>query len=225
MENDYLQEEITYEFFSYPETKEFFAKVDYYLKNNVHIQRQTKPTGIFQYLRKAYPSLKRYYNDWFELPLTYDGQGDFQYFFIDFEKDIHGKYIRGNIPPANRRYLKDAYLLIAFLMLNIYDLDGLAEDRHTLSGFLRIIREQYENYQTNLVRLLAKNDSEFVTDVDYNTITGIVRAALDEFDALGWISFDSDTDEFELLPSSHRLFLLYDKQIRNIEEIIRNYHG
>lgn len=169
--------------------------------------------------------MKDYYRDLFEFTLTYDGQGDYQYFFIDFEQDNNGKYRRGNIPLTNRRYLKDAYLIVGFLMLNIYDLDGQVEDRHTLEGFLRIIREQYENYQVNLVRLFAKNDSEFVTDADYNTITGIVKSALEEFNTLGWISFDTENGEFELLPSSRRLFLLYEKEIRNIEEIIRNSHG
>lgn len=225
MENYYLQEEVNYAFFSFPETKEYFAKVDYYLKNNVHIQKQTRPTGIFQYVRKAYPSLKDYYRDLFEFTLTCDGQGDFEYFFVDFEQDENGKYRRGNIPLLNRRYLKDAYLIIGFLMLNIYDLDGQVEERHTLDGFLRIIREQYENYHVNLVRLLTKNDSEFVTDADYNTITAIVRSALEEFYTLGWIYFDSENGEFGLLPSSRRLFLLYEKEIRNIEEIIWKNHG
>ena len=120
MENNDIQKKLKYEFLEHPEAKEFFAPLDYALKNGVYIQQQSKPKGIFDFVRfDNYPSLRQYYADFFDLYLSTEGQDSQQYFFIDFRKDENGRFSRGNIPEINRKRLKDAHCRV-FIGKNLH---------------------------------------------------------------------------------------------------------
>ncbi len=212
---------IKYEFLTYPDTKEYFGLLDYALKNGTHIQRQSRPKGVFHYLRKAYPGLVEYYKDFFDLTLTVAGQGEEQFYFIEFEKDPNGRYFRGNVPLNNRCYLKDAYLIVGLLLVQFYGLELTTEYKYSVEGFIRLIHEEYEEYQPQLLRLFAKNDNEYVTDADQNAVANVIRKAMEEFDQLGWEELNRETQEFEILPSCKRLLLLYEDVIVRIDELIK----
>jgi len=221
MEDSYLQTEVKYDFLTDPETKEYFGSLDYALKNGTHIQRQSRPKGVFQYLKKVYPGLAEYYKDFFDLTLTVAGQGEEQFYFIEFEKDPNGRYFRGTIPLNNRCYLKDASLIVGLLLVQFYGLELTTEYKYSVEGFIRLINEEYEEYQPQLLRLFARNDNEFVTEADQNAVSAVIRKAIEEFDQLGWVELDRDTQEFEIMPSCKRLLLLYADVIARIDELIK----
>lgn len=221
MEDSYLQTEVKYDFLTYPDTKEYFGELDYALRNGTHIQQQSRPKGVFSYLKKAYPGLVDYYKDLFDLTLSTAGQGEEQFYFIEFEKDPNGQYFRGAIPLNNRCYLKDAYLVVGLLLAHFYGLELTTEYKYSVEGFVRLINEEYEEYQPQLLRLFARNDNEFVTDADQNAVLNVVRKAIEEFDQLGWVELNRDTQEFEILPSCKRLLLLYQDWIDRVDELIK----
>lgn len=225
MENNDIQKKVKYDFLEHPDAKEFFAPLDYAFKNGVYIQQQSKPKGIFGFIRYNYPSLRLYYADFFELYLSEEGQDTGQYFFIDFRKDENGRISRGNIPELNRKRLKDAHLIVGFLLVRICIIDPTTEYLQSIDSFVKHIFEDYDEYKGNLLRLFAKNNDDISIDADERAINQVIRNALSDFNDIGWISLDKDTQMFEIMPSCKRLFTLYEEIIMNIDEIIKGNHG
>lgn len=221
MENNDLQKNVTYKFLEDPNAKELFAAVDYALKNGVYIQYQSKPKGIFNFVRYNFPSLKQYYIDFFDLYLSTEGQEKEQYYFIDFRKDENGRISRGEIPEVNRRRLKDAHLIIGFIIVRICIIDPTSDYQQTVDNFVKRIFDDYEEYKVNLLRLFAKNNDDVLIDADEKTIKQIVVSALSEFNDIGWVSFDKESLIFEVLPSFKRLLSIYEEVIMHIDEIIK----
>ncbi|MDR0681603.1 MAG: hypothetical protein LBG15_07140 [Dysgonamonadaceae bacterium] len=225
MENNDIQTELTYEFLEHPDAKEFFAALDYALKNGVYIQHQSKPKGIFSFTRYNYTSLRQYYIDFFDLYLSTEGQDSEQYFFIDFRKDENGRVSRGNIPEINRKRLKDAHLIVGFLLVRICIIDPTSEYQQSIEAFVKRIFEDYDEYKMNLLRLFAKNNEDISIDADEKIIQQIIKNALSDFNDIGWVRLDKDSQIFEVMPSCKRLFTLYEEIIMNIDYIIKDNHG
>lgn len=225
MEDNDIQKKVKYEFLEHPDAKEFFAPLDYALKNGVHIQRQSKPKGMFGFTRYNYLSLRQFYTDFFELYLSDEGQDNEQYFFIDFRKDENGRISRGNIPEFNRRRLKDAHLIVGFLLVRICIIDPTSEYQQSIDAFVKRIFEDYDEYKGNLLRLFAKNNEDISIDADEKAIQQVIRNALSEFNDIGWVTLDKETQMFEVMPSCKRLLTLYEEIIMNIDEIIKENHG
>jgi hypothetical protein len=205
----------------HPDAKELFAPLDYALKNGVYIQQQTKPKGIFGFVRYNYPSLRDYYIDFFDIYLSSEGQDSEQYYFIDFRKDENGRFSRGNIPEINRKRMKDAHLIVGFLLVRIYIIDPTSEHRQTIEAFTKQVLENYDEYKSNLLKLFAKNNEDVSIDADEKAIQQVIRTALCEFDDIGWVNLDRETQLFEVMPSCKRLLSLYEEIIMNIDEIIK----
>ncbi len=221
MENSNLQENVTLNFLVHPDAKEVFAQIDYALKNGKHIQMHYKQQAMFQFIDYNYQSLKMYYEDFFELYLSYEGQGIEKYYFIDFRRDNNGNFNRGQIPDKNRYYLDDGCIIIGFLLIRMYVIELNTELKYSLTGFKRQIIQEYEEYKPNLLRLFAGTNGMDETDYDLKSIESIIDRALREFDKLAWIDFDKDGDSFEILPSCKRLLSIYEEQIRNIDSLIK----
>ncbi|MDD4971586.1 MAG: hypothetical protein PHT07_19325 [Paludibacter sp.] len=225
MENNDIQKNLIYNFLEQPDATDFFAPLDYALKNGVFIQRQSSPKGVFDFVRYNYPSLSKYYADFFDLYLSNEGQDNEQYFFIDFRRDENGRISRGKIPELNRKRLKDAHLIVGFLLLRICIIDPTSEYQQSIDTFVKRIFEDYEEYKVNLLRLFAKNNEDISIDADEKAIQQIIRSALSDFNDIGWVSLDKDSQIFEVMPSCKRLFTLYEEIIMNIDEIIKSNHG
>jgi hypothetical protein len=225
MEDNDIQKKMKYEFLEHPDAKEFFAPLDYALRNGMYIQRQSKPKGVFDFIRYNYPSLRQYYTDFFELYLSDEGQDSEQYFFIDFRRDENGRISRGNIPELNRRRLKDAHLIVGFLLIRICIIDPTSEFQQSIDAFVKRIFEDYDEYKGNLLRLFAKNNEDILIDADEKNIQQVIRNALSEFNDIGWVALNKETQMFEVMPSCKRLLTLYEEIIMNIDEIIKDNHG
>lgn len=221
MENHNLQESIEFEFLKHPEAKVLFAPLDFALKNGKHIQKQSQPVGIFNYIKHEFNSLQPYYKEYFGLYLRKEGQGNEQYFFIDFYKDYNGSISRGKIPVENRYYLKDEYILVAFLLIRLYIIDFVPEYKHSIAGFKKRILRDYDEYKPALFRLLVNSEDAESSKIEEDFITGVIDNALKEFNKLGWIELDKENSDFEIMPSCKRLLTVYEDSIQNIETIIK----
>ena len=123
----------------------------------------------------------------FDIHLNREGEGDLEYFFIDFFKDGNGYYQRGNIPVENREYLAESHLIIAFLLIRMYVLEPRAESRILIQDFKVQVLSEYEEYKPHLLRLFAKSEDTEETDYELKSIEDEMDKALKKFNDLCWI--------------------------------------
>lgn len=210
MGNYYSQESIeAVSFFSDPEARTFFAKIDYALKNGVHIQRWPQQEELFRFLEKNYISMKYYYQDYFGVSLETAGETTRKYFYLEF---LPGN--RGNIPAENRHFIANEYVIVGFLLYKIVFIDGYLE-LNSLNALQKAIRQDYEDIKPGIYRALAKAKKPNTTELDDNKVSEIVEKALREFSRIGWIELIDQN--FEILPAFQRLPKIYGDYINDSE--------
>ncbi|WP_368331244.1 condensin complex protein MksE [Phocaeicola vulgatus] len=215
MENYHLQENVDYTFLTTQEAISIFADVDYALKSGRHIQKCPSQGKLFAFIKRYYDQLKSYYDNLFDIHLNSEGEGELEYFFIDFFKDRNGYYQRGNIPVENREYLAESHLIIAFLLIRMYVLEPRVEKRILIQDFKIQVLSEYEEYKPHLLRLFAKSEDTKETDYELKSIEDEIEKALKKFNELCWIMIDKNTETFEVMPSLNRLLNIFENYIIN----------
>ncbi len=215
MENYHLQENVDYTFLTTQEAISIFADVDYALKSGRHIQKCPSQGKLFAFIKRYYDQLKLYYDNLFGVHLNSEGEGELEYFFIDFFKDRNGYYQRGNIPVENREYLAESHLIIAFLLIRMYVLEPRVEKRILIQDFKIQVLSEYEEYKPHLLRLFAKSEDTKETDYELKSIEDEIEKALKKFNELCWIMIDKNTETFEVMPSLNRLLNIFENYIIN----------
>lgn len=215
MENYHLQENVNYTFLTTQEAISIFADVDYALKSGRHIQKCPSQGKLFAFIKRYYDQLKSYYDNLFGIHLNSEGEGELEYFFIDFFKDRNGYYQRGNIPVENREYLAESHLIIAFLLIRMYVLEPRVEKRILIQDFKIQVLSEYEEYKPHLLRLFAKSEDTKETDYELKSIEDEIEKALKKFNELCWIMIDKNTETFEVMPSLNRLLNIFENYIIN----------
>lgn len=215
MENYHLQENVDYTFLTTQEAISIFADVDYALKSGRHIQKCPSQGKLFAFIKRYYDQLKSYYDNLFGIHLNSEGEGELEYFFIDFFKDRNGYYQRGNIPVENREYLAESHLIIAFLLIRMYVLEPRVEKRILIQDFKIQVLSEYEEYKPHLLRLFAKSEDTKETDYELKSIEDEIEKALKKFNELCWIMIDKNTETFEIMPSLNRLLNIFENYIIN----------
>ncbi len=211
MEN--VNNKVTVSDFLYAENaKEFFAEIDYLLKDGMHFQKQGNQIRYFNFIDKNIDSLKLYYQIFFDVELSEGGEKPNNYFFLDFYGNS-----RGNISPRHRETLKSEYVIIGFIIYKIIYIDKEID----LDSVLKLkekIRIEYEDYKPGIYRLIAKSRNITPGNLNDNAIDNTIQSALEEFRKIGWIELSKD--EFGLLPAFDRLIKVYEEYILNIEETL-----
>lgn len=215
MENYHLQENVDYTFLTTQEAISIFADVDYALKSGRHIQKCPSQGKLFAFIKRYYDQSKSYYDNLFGIHLNSEGEGELEYFFIDFFKDRNGYYQRGNIPVENREYLAESHLIIAFLLIRMYVLEPRVEKRILIQDFKIQVLSEYEEYKPHLLRLFAKSEDTKETDYELKSIEDEIEKALKKFNELCWIMIDKNTETFEVMPSLNRLLNIFENYIIN----------
>ena len=75
-----------YSFLQNKKVKSIFAKLDYTLRNGIHIQREyPKNAHLYRFLNDSgnYDSLKDYYKDFFNLNLIKEGSDFNNYYYLN----------------------------------------------------------------------------------------------------------------------------------------------
>ena len=215
MENYHLQENVDYTFLTTQEAISIFADVDYALRSGRHIQKCPSQGKLFAFIKRYYDQLKSYYDNLFGIHLNSEGEGELEYFFIDFFKDRNGYYQRGNIPVENREYLAESHLIIAFLLIRMYVLEPRVEKRILIQDFKIQVLSEYEEYKPHLLRLFAKSEDTKETDYELKSIEDEIEKSLKKFNELCWIMIDKNTETFEIMPSLNRLLNIFENYIIN----------
>ncbi|WP_308005141.1 hypothetical protein [uncultured Chryseobacterium sp.] len=192
--------------------KEFFAEIDYLLKDGMHFQKQGNQIRYFNFIDKNIDSLKLYYQDFFDVELSEGGEKPNNYFFLDFYGNS-----RGNISPRHREILKSEYVIIGFIIYKIIYIDKEI-DLDSVQKLKEKIRIEYEDYKPGIYRLIAKSRNITPGNLNDNAIDNTIQSALEEFRKIGWIELSKD--EFGLLPAFDRLIKVYEEYILNIDETL-----
>lgn len=186
-----------------------FCKVDYALKNGMHIQDHKNHTELFGFINEHFQSMKIYYEEYFGIVLDHGGETIEKYFFIDFMAQS-----RGGIPEDNRYFLPNEFVIVGFLLYKIIFIDGYIELNKT-KAFQRMVHLDYEELKPGIYRTLAKAKRDKNTLMDDERVDKIIADAMDEFRKIGWIVFEGDV--FDVMPSFQRLPKIYSDYINNME--------
>lgn len=214
MENDDT-ENIGYAFLHSTHSQEIFGKLDYALKDGVHIQRQGSDPELYAYLEKYVENLQPYYRDLFGVRLEKRGEDDQQYYYLDYHSAE-----QSGIPESHKRQVKNEYIIIGLIVYKIIYFDGNLE-LNSVSELKKKITLDYEEYESGLLRLIAKSSEKGKLQTDDIEIDNVVDSALNQFVRLGWM--ERIEDHFEPLASFQRLLYVYEDVIRNIDQIIARY--
>ena len=200
-------------FLIHEDAARLFSKVDYALKNGIHIQDYRTQTEIFGFINENFQSMRLYYKEYFGIVLDQGGETVEKYFFIDFMAQS-----RGGIPDDNRHFLPNEYVIIGFLLFKVIYIDGYIE-LNTVSRFQRMVRLDYEELKPGIYRILAKARRDKNTQMDDERVDKIIADAMDEFRKIGWIVFEGEV--FDVMPSFQRLPKIYGDYINNIESWLK----
>lgn len=214
MEN-YDTENIGYTFLGNHHSQLVFSRLDYALKDGVHIQRQGSDPELYAYLEKYTDKLQPYYRDLFGVRLEKRGEDDYQYYYLDYHSAE-----QSNIPENHKRRIKNEHIIIGLILYKIIYFDGNLE-LNSVSDLKKKISLDYEEYENGLLKLIAKSSEKAKLQADDMEIDSVVDSALNQFVRLGWI--ERSNDHFELLASFQRLLYVYEDVIRNIDQIISRY--
>lgn len=200
-------------FLMHEDAPRLFSKVDYALKNGIHIQDYRTQTEMFGFINENFQSMRLYYQEYFGIVLDHGGETVEKYFFIDFMAQS-----RGGIPEDNRHFLPNEYVIIGFLLFKVIYIDGYIE-LNTVSRFQRMVRLDYEELKPGIYRTLAKARRDKNTHMDDERVDKIIADAIDEFRKIGWIVFEGEL--FDVMPSFQRLPKIYGDYINNIESWLK----
>lgn len=214
MENSDHQN-IGYAFLQSDYSRQVFSKLDYALKDGLHIQRQGSDPELYAYLERYAGKLQPYYRDLFGVRLEVKGEDDQRYYFLDYHS-----VEKSGIPDGRKRQVNNEYIIIGLIMYKIIYFDGNLE-LNSSSELQRKITLDYDQYKTGLLRLIAKSSDKAKLQGDDEDIDKVVEAALRQFARLGWIQLNGD--HFEPLPSFQRLLYVYEDIIRDIDQQIARY--
>jgi hypothetical protein len=206
--------EITpWSFLADTEAENYFARVDYALKNGRHIQQWKEQAYWFRFIANNEESIKQYYRTYFGVRLEHGGEANDKYYYLDFMPDS-----RGNIPVDNRHFLQNEYVIVGFMLYKAVFIDGYVE-LTSVKAFQRMLRQDYEEFKEGLFRVLAKAKNLKITEMTERKMDAVVANAMKAFEKIGWIELQEDS--FEVLSSFQRLPKLYADYINNIDEWIK----
>jgi hypothetical protein len=214
MENDDT-ENVGYTFLDSYHSQQVFSKLDYALKDGVHIQRQGSEPDLYAYLEKYWDRLQPYYRNLFGVRLEKRGEDDQKYYYLDYHSAE-----QSGIPENHRRQFKNEYVIMGLIIYKIIYFDGNLE-LNSVSELKKKITLDYEEYEDGLLRLIAKSSEKGKLQADDVEIDNVVDSALNQFVRLGWM--ERSGDHFEPLASFQRLLYVYEDVIRNIDQIIARY--
>jgi chromosome condensin MukBEF MukE localization factor len=215
MEHDTIGTFDFLKFLATPEAQTYFGEADYYLKDGIHIQEYGEQISYYRFLKKHKDELEQFYTYYYGIKLVEENTEGDSFFYLDFNKSSRIK-----IPWTYRDVLKNEYAIIGIITYKVIYHEGNVE-LNSVSKLQEMIRNDYEEYKEGLVKLLAQSGSDIKLSDDDERIDSVVQNALRSFKRLGWM--DVNDDYFEPRISFNRINSVYEKQIKDIDNIIANY--
>ncbi len=185
-------------FLAAPGAERLFARLDYMLREGVHIQSNDEQQDYLEFIVANEISLTDYYARFFMLYLQYSGELSKRYYYLEFN---NGE--RGPVGDRHRNFLKAEYVIVGLLLYKLLFNDGHFE-LNSVAKFQSMLRLDYENLRADVNRLLARMRTAGSSQIGDERIDDVISDAMKEFGRLGWLRFYSD-DSFEAQPSIERL--------------------
>jgi hypothetical protein len=201
------------EFLMDSEASLVFGRMDYALKNGVHVQRREEQETWYRFIAKHFESLLAYYQQFFGVQLRNGGESLNTYYYLDFWPEK-----RGHIPAENRHFLPNEFVIVGFMIYKIIYIDQYIE-LDSLATLKRMIRLDYEDLKPGLYHTLAKAKNLNTTEIDDDKLNEIVDKAMKEFAKIGWVALDGDY--FDVLPSFQRLNTIYQDYINGLDQWLK----
>jgi hypothetical protein len=217
MRDEHYTEIDDFEFLYKPEAKEVFGKLDYLLKDGVHIQNREGQFQYFDFIHENETSLANYYYRFFGVALDKEGENTETYYFLNFID-----FNRGHIEQDHRYFLKAEFVIIGILMYKIIFVDKNIE-LTSVKKLQDTIKRDYEDLKPGIYRLLAKTRKGVVSQKGDERIDALVEETLREFRTLGWVELDGDY--FDVLPAFQRLINIYGDLVSNIDHWIEQFQS
>jgi chromosome condensin MukBEF MukE localization factor len=202
-------------FLATSDAQTYFGEADYYLKDGIHIQEYGDQISYYRFLKKHKDDLEQFYTYYYGIELVEENTEGDSFFYLDFNKSSRIK-----IPWTYRDVLKNEYAIIGIITYKIIYHEGNLE-LNSISQLQEMIRNDYEEYKEGLIKLLAQSGSDIKLSDDDERIDKVVSNALNKFKGIGWM--DIKDDYFEPRVSFNRINSVYEKQIKDIDNIIANY--
>lgn len=208
MANDRSETADGYAFLTTPEAKHLFGKLDYALKDGLHVQEKQNANFYF-FVTDNHVGLSAYYRDLFDVELQGSVNGQDRYFYLDFIEANS----RGSIVADHRYFLASEYIIVALLLYKVI-FNDLQIELDSVKRFQKMLREEYEDLKPLIYEKLAQVTRKKPSEIDDEKLNSIISAAMRELSRIGWILLENDY--FETLPAFGRLTLVYGNPINLI---------
>lgn len=216
MGNDYSENDVNaWDFMVDPQVEKCFSKLDYSLRNGVHIQRNENQMDIFLFLVKHKESLSKYYITLFGLYLNWSGEMGRTYFWLEFRESD-----RARVPEANRQFLNSEYIIVGILLYKAVYIDGnvgLESMQRIKQALVQGFPEYFQSLKRILLRKEGKQLSSEATPSEQIEMYPVIEDSLRAFAKLGWVTISGDF--VEILPAFDKLILYYEEYINHPEKL------
>lgn len=199
-------------FFLHPDAEEYFAKLDFILKNGVYIQNRANHEQLFEFISENKSSLKEFYLKFYNLNLDEFGEENNKFYFLDFFKQSRNNRERLQ---GQYTFLKNEFVLVGFLIFKIQFIDR----NFTLSSvkeLKRMIRQDNQDLKNDIRSTIAGSSRTKPQEGDDSKIDDVIDNALSVFKDISWVILDGDF--FETLPAFQRIHQVYGDDINNYFE-------
>jgi hypothetical protein len=215
------QEIASYAFLLEAEVEKHFADVNILLLSGRHIGQ--KNYTVFTLLEEMEEHWRIFYRNLYNLNLVADQFDSHRYYYLDFFDTGKGKFTEN----ARHRELTGTQTLVGLMFLDIYYKRFFDDQKIVRWAHLRNIileGEQQESYKKLLFNDVRQSNSYDLKEWSYAMRK--LNSAIDLFDKLGWVekqpSSSNEEPEFEIMPAINRLAKLYEYELQNFEDFVRN---
>lgn len=220
MENENL-EIASYAFLHEEKVEKHFADINIMLLSGRHIDQ--KDYTVFTLLDEMEGNWKMFYKNLYSLNLVADQFDGHRYYYLDFFDTSKGKFTEN----SRHRELTGTQTLVGLMLLDIYYKRFFDEQKIVRWSDLRTIilegehQELYKKILFNEVRQSNTYDAK-----EWSYVMRKFNYAIDVFDKLGWVekqlSLSNDELEFEIMPAINRLAKMYEYELQNFEDFVKN---
>lgn len=191
------------------DTQHKFAETDTILRSGTHIQDHDSQYDEFLFIKDNYASLEYFYKNLYQVQLCTGYTVDKVYYYLE---SIDGQRSR-----LKKKNLDQKQTLFAIFLYTLHKV----EKRFSIQLTKDEVEESLRNHPQmwpHIQRLFLGTETE-ITNTSDKTILRWIDESLRELKNIGWIHYDEDNDNFEILPAYERITFIYRDVINNIDEI------
>jgi chromosome condensin MukBEF MukE localization factor len=215
MENN-SAEQSKYDFLADNQVQRYFSELNIELLKGVHIRLATP--YLFHLLDEFYNEFEGFYKDLYGLRLEKRTHDNCTYFYLAVPEGSKGRLSY----PGLYKELEDRQVIIGFVLCALYVSKYFYADKKFHWDDIRYEIEHGENKDAYL-RLFFKDARAERTEEEWDKVKEKFEPVINFFGRIGLIEKDVESDElqFTILPTIYRFIEMYNDEIQNIEELLK----